>query len=446
MGIRMLYHDLTRRAFLKVMTAAGLAAPALTQRNGTLNHVTFGGSGMAATDIGFLTSDPRVRLHAIVDVDEVRSRAMREKFPKALYFRDWRELFAKEAGNFESCSVATPDHMHAAIAMTALRHGKHVYCQKPFCHTLFESRRLAEESAARPKLVTQLGVQRHSEPQHYRQAVRLIQSGTIGPVHTVYSWCTRERERAPQPDPSPSQADRVPPELDWDVWLGVAEERPYLAGHYHPGAWRSRPDFGEGLLGDFGPHVLDPVFTALELTAPRTIRSIGPPPTAHSWPIESEVIYDFPATRLTASRGLTVGWTDGKRRPPRQLMSDLAEGVELFPIGSAIVGTEGTMLLQHYGHPPRLFPEAKFRGLPLPDLPERGHRTEFINACFGLDRASAPFTYAGMLNEAVVAGTVAQRFPGERLAWDAAKLRFDNVKANDHIRRRYRKGWEIEGL
>ena len=295
------------------------------------------------------------------------------------------------------------------------------------------------------RLVTQLGVQRHSEPQHYRQAVRLIQSGTIGLVHTVYSWCTSTRDRTPQPDPPASQADRVPPELDWDLWLGVAEERPYLAGHYHPGTWRSRPDFGEGLLGDFGPHVLDPVFTALELTAPRTIRSLGPPPTAHSWPIESEVIYDFPATRRTASRGLTVGWTDGSRRPPRQLMSDLGEGVELFPIGSAIIGTEGTMLLQHYGHPPRLFPEAKFRGLPLPDLPERGHRAEFIDACFGLDRASAPFTYAGPLNEAVVAGTVAQRFPGEQLAWDAAKLRFDNVKANDHIRRRYRKGWEIRG-
>jgi hypothetical protein len=127
-------------------------------------------------------------------------------------------------------------------------------------------------------------------------------------------------------------------------------------------------------------------------------------------------------------------------------MADLGEGVELFPIGSAIIGTEGTMLLQHHSHPPRLFPEAKFRGLALPDLPERGHRAEFIDACFGLDRASAPFTYAGLLNEAVVAGTVAQRFPGERLAWDAAKLRFDNVKANDHIRRRYRKGWEIEGL
>lgn len=408
-----------------------------------MNHVTFGGGGFASSDVEPLLSDGRLRLYAICDVDEERCRPMRDQYPDAHYFRDWRELFVKEAANFDSCNVATPDHMHASIAMTALRHGKHVYCQKPLCHTLVESRRLAEEAAARPDLVTQLGVQRHSEPEQYRQAVQIIQMGVIGSVHTVYSWSVRDQPSRP---PLPGRSDPVPSELDWDLWLGVAEDRPYLDGYYHPGAWRARLDFGLGRFGDFAPHILDPVYTALGLSAPTLIQSLGPPPTAGNWPVETELVYHFPSTPYTTAGGLTLAWFDGNRAPPQHRIADLAE-IELPSGGSAFVGTDGTLLLQHFGHPPRLFPEARFRGIELPELPPRGHRTEFVDACWGVGSTSAPFAYAGPLNELIVAGTVAQRFPNERLEWDATNLWFTNIdEANRLLHRDYRAGWQVEGL
>lgn len=436
----------SRRAFLRRLAATGLSAPWITRGlraaspNGKLRHASFGASGMAWADVNEIARHPQIEVVAVADVDLNRTAEFKKKFPQARVYQDWRELLAREK-DLDTVNVSTPDHMHAPIAMSALQRGLHVYGQKPLTHDLYEARRLTEV-AREKRRVTQMGIQIHSA-REYRLAVRLIQDLAIGKVREVHTWSNKKWG---DPGPMPQRTDPVPAGLDWDGWLGVCAERPFIGeGWYHPGNWRKRLDFGTGTFGDMGCHIYDPVFKALALTAPRRVRSEGPAPNSHSWAVDAVIPYVFPGTPYTAEATVNVTWYDGDARPPREILARLGE-VPPPDQGSIFIGTDGVMLLPHIGMPV-LLPEAKFEPYPLPAIRGENHWLQWVDACLGKGTPSANFDYAGPLTEAVLLGSVATRFPKTTLDWDARALRFTNLDAaNQYVRRAYRQGWEVPGL
>jgi predicted dehydrogenase len=436
--------SVTRRALLKRSAAAGFAAPFVFRKHATaapsetLLHASFGASGMAWGDIRSLTASPHVKLVAVADVDLSRTAEVVKRFPGVRVYQDWRELLEKEK-HLDSANVSTPDHMHAPITMRALDEGLCVYTQKPLTQTIYEARQLVH-AARRRNAVTQMGIQIHSHAAH-RTIVATIQQGAIGKVSEVHSWSGKHwGDRNPRPD----RADPVPPELNWDFWLGVAAERPYVKGYYHPGNWRKRLDFGTGTFGDMGCHILDPVFTALALTAPTSVRSEGGAPSGDSWGLDSQVRYLFPGTAYT-TENLTLHWYDGDMRPPSEVTERLGAR-KLQDQGSIYIGTAG-ILYSPYIASPVLLPAEKFKDYPLPRREAEDHYLQFVEACRGNCKTSTAFDYSGRLTESVLLGCLATRFPQTTLEWDAASLRVTNHdEANQFVRRRYRKGWEVEGV
>ncbi len=437
-----------RRSFLKQLTAAGLAAPFVTRGlmaqspNSVVRHASFGASGMAGADISEITKSKAIEFVAVADADLTRTTGLKKQFPNLKVYQDWRELLDKEAKNLDSVNVSTPDHMHAPIGMSALNLGKAVYGQKPLAHDIYEVRRLTEVARDK-KLVTQMGIQIHSD-RAYRMGVKLIRDGVIGKVREVHSFCGKSwGDESAKPD----RTDPVPEGFNWDLWLGVAAERPFIGGgYYHPGSWRRRLDFGTGTFGDMGCHIFDPVFEAVALTAPLSVRSEGPACNQWNWANDSIIHYVFPGTPYTADKTIRVSWYDGKQRPPAEVTSFLGEGEKLPGIGSIFLGTDGVMVLPHWARP-QLFPDAKFKDFVYPKIEVTDHWQQFVNAVAGKGQTSAPFDYSGPLTEAVLLGGVASRLQKTTLEWDAKKLAFTNSKdATALIRRPYRKGWEVAGL
>jgi len=461
----------TRRSFLQDLALGIAVAPFVTRGlmaqspNSKVLHATFGCDGMGLADIKEIGKQPGVEVVAGCDVDSNRIQKFLEKFPNAHIYSDYRELLDKEKG-LQSVNVSTPDHMHAAMGMAAMDRGIHVYGQKPLTHNLHETRRLVE-TAREKKIKTQMGIQVHSSTD-YRTSKKLIRDGVIGKVKEVHTWC--EKGWGDNGD-MPSKTDTPPENLNWDLWLGVASERPYIAADewYHPGNWRKRVDFGTGTLGDMACHLFDPIFTALDIKAPISVRSEGAAPSAHSWKTDAKVQYVFPGTEFTDGKTLEVTWYDGSQIPPKHII-DLAfpkddQYATFFPpkndgkplnrnndpmkwpeLGSIIVGTKGVMVLTHYGSP-RIV-GAGFKDFVIEKVEGVDHWGEFIEVVKGdKPAASANFDYAGPLTEAVLLGSVGVRFPQTELQWDSAKLNFTNHKAaNEFIRRQYRKGWEVAGL
>jgi predicted dehydrogenase len=435
---------ITRRTAVKRLAAAGLALPFAFRAHGraapseTIYHASFGANGMALSDIESLTASKHLQLVAVADVDQSRTAEVRKRFPGAKVYQDWRQLLDKEK-NLHSVNVSTPDHMHAPITMRALQQGLHVYTQKPLTQTLWEARQLTRGARERG-LVTQMGIQIHSHAIH-RTVVATIQAGAIGKVKEVHSWSGKHWGDR---NPRPSRTDKVPASLDWDLWLGVAAERPFLAGYYHPAEWRKRLDFGTGTFGDMGCHILDPVYGSLALTAPKTVRAHGGAPNDDSWGLDCEVRYVFPGTKFTTDP-FTLYWYDGDRRPSGSVQALLGARM-LSDQGSIYIGTGG-ILYSPYIDPPQLLPAEKFKDYKLPEPGEQDHYLQFVEACRGNGKTSAPFDYSGPLTETVLLGCLATRFGGATLEWDAANLRVANVaEANRFVRRRYRKGWEVDGL
>ena len=331
--------------------------------------------------------------------------------------------------------------MHAPMAMAAMQLGKHVYCQKPLTHDIYEARQLTE-FARRRKLVTQMGIQIHSSG-IYREAVRIIQDGTIGKVKAVHAWSNKAWG---DPSPRPDRSDPLPPDFDWDAWLGTATTRPFIGdGYYHPGNWRKRLDFGTGTFGDMGCHIYDPVFKALELTAPISLRSDGPAPNQWNWAINARIEYIFPGTAFTADKTVKVTWYDGTERPPLEVQPPLGDD-KLPDQGSLFIGTKGVMMLPHIARA-QLFPEKDFDDWQRPKVTENDHWQQFVEACRGNGQTAAGFDYAGPLTETILLGSLATHFPKATLQWNAKKLKFTNLsEANPYVRRRYRTGWEVKGL
>jgi predicted dehydrogenase len=434
---------LNRRAALKRFGAA-LTVPfvfrlhAGAAPSATLNHASFGANGQAWSDIQSLTQSRHLRLVAVAEVDLARAAEVRQRFPQARVYQDWRQLLDRER-DLNSANVSTPDHMHAPITMRLLQRGVHVYTQKPLTQTLYEAHQLARVAADR-RLVTQMGIQIHSVEIH-RMVVRLIQDGAVGRVREVHSWSNKRwGDRGPRPE----RRDPVPAPLNWNGWLGVAAERPFIRGYYHPSEWRRRLDFGTGTFGDMGCHILDPVFTSLALTAPRSVRADSGAPNADSWGLDAHVCYVFPGTAHTTET-LTLNWYDGGSRPP-DAVRQLLGGRGLSDQGSIYLGANG-VLYSPYIDTPVLLPQDRFRDYRMPRPGSEDHYLQFVEACRGRGRTSTPFSYSGPLTEAVLLGCLATRFVDRTLEWNAADLRVTNVnEANRFVRKQYRRGWEVEGL
>ena len=437
-----------RRSFLKQAALGAFAAPVFIRDlraaspNDVVRHASFGASGMAGADLSQIASHPKAKLICVADVDLGWAEELKKKFPEIQVYQDWRQLLDKEHANLDSVNVSTPDHMHASLAMASMQRGLHVYGQKPLTHDVYDSRRLAEV-AAEKKLVTQMGIQIHSHPA-YRSAVQLIQGGAIGKVQSVHSWSSKKwGDETARPD----RTDPVPANFDWDQWLGVCEARPFIGnGYYHPGNWRKRLDFGTGTFGDMGCHIFDPVFKALELTAPLTLKSTGPAPTAHNWANNAVVHLTFPQTKQTIGPVIPITWYDGDQRPSAEIISKHLKDRPLPDQGSLFIGEKGAMLLPHVDMPV-LLPEDQFKDYPRTQLNDINHWHQFVDAVSGKGTTSTHFGYSGPLTESVLLGGVATFFPNETLEWNAAKLQFTNKpEAARLIRRPPRKGWEVAGL
>lgn len=408
--------------------------------NGTLRLAAFGGGNMGYETLNNIATHPKVKLAFVAEVDSARLDRMKQKYADAKVYQDWRRMLSAERKNIDIACIGTPDHMHAPMAVSAMDLGIPVYVQKPLAHDLFEVRTMT--ALARHKnLVTQMGIQVHDRAE-YRAAVAVIQSGAIGKVSAVHSWSNKKwGDTALMPD----RTDPVPSTLNWDLWLGVASPRPFIADYYHPVNWRKRIDFGTATFGDMGCHILDPVFSALTLTAPLWVRSEGAAPGQHSWGLDNTVHFLFPGTQYTEGDRVAVTWYDGEKRPGPDVQSLI--GSRPFPDqGSIFIGTKGAMLLPHTAFP-SLFPEAQFRDFQMPHTETENHYHQFVEAAMGNAKTSTPFQYAGPLTEAVIMGPLATHFPNTTLEWDSEKLRFKNsAAANRMVRRKYRSHWRVREL
>jgi predicted dehydrogenase len=435
-------HAVTRRKFLQTAGAASVLTAASWSRvlgaNEKLRLASVGTGGKGWDDIVNITASPKVTLVALCDIDESDGFMGRAatKFKDAKTFTDYRRLLEKQK-DFDAVSVSTPDHMHAPIAIPAMALGKHVFCQKPLTHTVFEARQM-RRAAKKYGVVTQMGNQIQSH-EAYRTAVKIVHDGLIGKVKEVHSWQTG-RMGWILADDRPKDADPVPEKVHWNEWLGVAPERPFKKNLYHSFNWRAWQDFSNGQLGDFGCHILDPVFMAIGLTAPLTIKAEAAPMNHEVWYKWSVVNYEFPGTERTAGKTIKVTWYDGEGKLPAREKLGIADNVKLPGSGSLLIGEKGLLIIPHVAMPQLLIEGASKS---YEKVPAVNHYTGWADACRGEGKTTSHFDYAGPLTETVLLGTVAIRTRGETLKWDAEKLTVTNSKAaNALLTKPYRKGWE----
>jgi len=437
----------SRRRFLTQLASGVAAAPFVTSNlmaaspNSKINHASIGASGMAWADIANLSNHPMLKLVAVADVDTRNFDKVKKKFPNARLYQDWRELLAKEGDKIDSINISTPDHMHGAIGMTAMAMGKNIYGQKPLAQTIHECRAMVN-LAQKKNIVTQMGIQ-ISSTFYERAAVKMIQDGLIGKVKEVHTFSNKKwGDTSPLPDTK----DSIPTALNWDQWLGVASERPYIKGYYHPKSWRKRRDFGTGTLGDMGCHMFSGWHRALNLTAPTFILSRGPRASATNWAINEIIDYTYPGTEYTAKDTIKVTWYDGDFELPKEVLAAIDN--KKIDQGTIYIGTEGALLAKHTSTP-RLFPREKFRNFRYPKFKARNHYHEYVDACLKGKgtKPSANFDYSGPLTESVLLGTLSTIFPNQKLEWDSKNMVFKNSKeATSFVKRTYRKGWEVAGL
>ena len=433
----------TRRNFLRntsALTAAPLVIPNLVSSaspNGKINHAVVGTDGQGWSDLSNISTHPNVNITAICDVDTSRMAKAAAKFPNARKYQDWRDLLESEGDRIDSVQVAIPDHMHASVSIAAMKKGKHVYCEKPLAHEISEARAMGAW-AKKSGVVTQMGNQIQSSIE-YRSAVILIQNGVIGKIKEVHAWAGATFPGSGRPDGE----DPVPKNLDWDKWLGVAPERPYKNGIYHPFNWRGWQDFGTGPIGDFMCHIMDSPFKALELTAPNSVITTGVPERwtndekihSENWPDWATYEYDFPGTKWTTGKSIKVFWYDGGKKPARKLAGFEKDDRQLPGSGSLFIGETGNLLLPHVGGP-QLVPYSKNKGIVRPKLKGRSHYHSYIDACLGKGATTSNFGFAVPLTETTLLGNIANRFYGKKLEWNQNKMVIPNhSEANSLVKK-----------
>jgi len=439
-------------AAVAVVPARVLGGAARPQRAGgspppseTLDLAFIGAGGRGWPNLGGLGNQNVV---ALCDVDKRRARKAFQKYNKAKKFTDFRRMLDAIEKNIDGVVVSTPDHTHAVAAMDSIRRGKHVYCEKPLAHSVWEVRSLMD-AARKHKVITQLGNQGHSS-NTIRQFCEWIWDGAIGQVHTVHVGCRTVHCRI---DDLPKLKEKydVPEGVDWDLWLGPAAFRPYHP-MYMPASWRAWAPFGTGTLGDWVCHVVDPVFWALDLGSPVSLRAEAqtewdPEKHADTFPAGWTVTYRFPAK---GDRGpVTMVFYCGKTPIPRpKELEEERRGVEK---GGVAYGDKGAIMYGSHGADSlRIIPEEKMQAyakhLPPQKLPRvRSHHADWVSAIREGRHAGSDFAdYGGPLTELALLGIIALRMPGRDLAWDGARGQFtDCPEANRYLKPDFRQGWTL---
>jgi len=510
--------EISRRTFL-TKVAAGSAACAIVPRHvlgrgftspsDTLNVAGVGVGGMGRTNLINLASQNIVALcdvdwryadkgfdrldldierlkkrielpappppgEAPVPFDPIRAQARldrmvklkTEHLPRAKRYTDYRDMLEHQK-DIDAVMVATPDHMHASIALAAMDLGKHVYVQKPLCWSIEEARKLSRR-AKETKVATQMGNQGHSSNDG-RTAVEYVWAGAIGDVREVHIWTNRPLGFWPQGVPRPELLKAgpeplrwsgrdvnarlaaalcgdypVPPGLAWDLFLGTAAANVDYHPIYHPFNWRGWTDWGVGAIGDMGAHLIDHSLWSLNLGLPTSVETVSTPFNGASYPNATLTFYEFPARGPMPPVKLT--WYDGGLKPnkPEELGDE-----ELNKEGGALlIGSKGKLLHDTYGFKPRLLPSSlhdSFGKPPekLPRIAGEAHEMNWVDAAKGKLEASCPFEYAARLTEVMLLGIVALR-AGKKIYYDGPNMRITNVlAANDYLRREYRQGWSI---
>ena len=443
---------LTRRAFVRTAGTAVaaftivprhvVAGSGKTPPSEKLNIAGVGVGGMGAGDIDAVA--PNNNIVALCDVDAQHAAKTFGKFPAAKQFRDFRKLFDTMEKEIDAVVVATPDHCHAVAAMAAIKRGKHVYCEKPLAHSVHEVRELMK-AAQKHKVVTQLGNQGHSFDS-IRNCCEWIWDGAIGRVHTIHAGCAAVNSGIDEL-PHLREQHEVPLTLDWDVWLGPAQYRPYHPA-YLPAKWRGWVPFGNGTVGDWTCHVVDPVFWALDLGAPSTIQAkvkdYDFKTQGDAFPKGEIITYHFPAK---AQRGpVTLHWYSGTEKLPRP--PELEADEKDIDTGAVVIGDKGTMVYGSHGagHV-RLIPQAKMDAYkrPAKTTPRvREHHWDWLEAIRNGSKSGSDFSYGGPLTEVALLGVIAIKLAGTTLEWDAKAMRFKNSReANEFLNPPYRKGWSL---
>ena len=436
---------ISRRKFVAAGAALTIGLPNVLRAQNAPNRLNIAIIGCGGRGGANLNSIAGENIVALCDVNQSAVDNAAKRFPKARQCNDFRALFDHQR-EFDAVVVSTCEHTHAFATMLALRHNKHVYCEKPLTHGIWEARRI-REMAAKTKVATQMGIQIHAT-ENYRRVVELVQANAIGGVRECHVWVSRAWGRQSAEDAKrfgdivtleerPKESSAAPQGLNWDLWLGPAPERPFN-GVYVPGPkWYRWWDFGSGTMSDLGSHWIDLPFWALRLRAPQTIEANGPPPHRELAPATMSATYQYAARGTMPAVRLT--WYQGNMKPEIWHKN----GIPQWPNGVLFIGARGMILSDYSRHV--LLPEKDFAEFRRPDptIPRvSGHHAEWIRAAKGDLCTSADFEYSGWLTEANHLGNIAYRL-GRRIEWDAENLRVRNVDANALIRRPYRKGWEL---
>ena len=464
----------TRRQFIHTTAIAGAAMfagcasnkPRRIAPNEKLNIGVVGVMGKGSTDTDHCATENIV---ALCDVDSARCASQLKKYPNARFYTDWREMLAKET-TLDAVIVSTPDHTHAAIAAEAIRLGKHVYCQKPLTQTVHEAR-LLRKLAKQNGVVTQMGNQGSAED-GLRRAVEIVQAGLIGQVREVHVWSNRPVW--PQGMDRPTGSDPIPATMNWDLWLGPAQDRPFKKDAYHDFKWRGWQDFGTGALGDMACHTANMPFRALKLGYPTEIEAWSSGINKESYPLKSRIRFQFPAREGLAP--VSFHWYDGgdpkaenpfthdgNNKPAKEITAEIEEMMGEVPgSGCVLIGDKGKLfspddygakfflklngekeLLNGKDHPavkaiPQTIPRNAFTG-----ETDFRHHQEWIAGCKGGPVPYSNFEIAGYLTEIILLGCIALRV-GKKLEWDGPNMRATNApEAAQYVKRNNRKGWEL---
>ncbi len=441
----------------KFLNSAGVTAATFTilksgsartyAANEKLNVAFIGAGGRAGSNLRGLETQNIV---ALCDVDWQRAAASFDLHPQAKRYKDYRVMLAEMESAIDAVVVSTPDHHHFHASMAAIRLGKHVYCEKPLTHSIWEARELAK-AAREAGVATQMGNQAQAD-KDTRIVQEFVIDNAIGPIREAHVWTDRPSrglhgEYWPQGVPRPADNPPVPNTMAWDLWIGPAPMRPYHPS-YAPFNWRGWWDFGTGALGDMGCHYFDPVYRALKLQSPTCVEAVSTRVNQETYPLGSMVSFQFPA------RGdqppVKVRWYDGGLRPPRPEV--LKAGNVMSANGVMLVGDDG-VILTDWDNGWRMFPDERGNeyGTPPKVLTRSpGHHEEWIQACKGGPKAGSNFDWAGPLTEGVLLGNIALRselrddLTEKKLLWDSEAFTFTNhVPANQFLRREYRNGWSV---
>lgn len=478
---------INRRRFVATAAASSLAFTYIPRRawgaNDRLHVAAIGAGGKGAGDVSDVAAAGGT-IVALCDVDTSRAAGTFKKFPDAKTYQDYRVMLEEEKG-IDAVIVATPDHTHAIASLAAMALGKHVYCQKPLTWSIHEARAMTL-AADHYKVQTQMGNQAHAgEP--IRRALELVRAGVIGPVREVHAWTNRPiwpQGQAALDDRAMQAGKPQPADLDWDLWLGPAQSRPYNAC-YLPFKWRGWHDFGTGALGDMACHIMDMPYWALDLGSPSSVEAESAGGTKETGPNWSTITYQFAARTSVGGgiRGGSVGplatveqpavkfvWydgtKDGQQNAPYELLKRATEEVRAkgevpppsgekgrkTPIDAPqrwdllMVGDQGMMLFNRGSTDWIITPSSRAEALAsLPKTLARvpNEDVEWVQACRGGAKALSSFDYAGPFTEMVLLGTLAVRL-GKKIAWDGPAMRATNApEADALIRRDYRAGWSL---